>query len=72
VVTDLPPGGRVVLTIFRAGVTFMDGTTVKTLTAADFVDGVAYVEFRYPSDLGGGYCHYMDVYDAQNWHLGRR
>jgi hypothetical protein len=50
----------------------MDGTTVKTLTAADFVDGVAYVEFRYPSDLGGGYCHYMDVYDAQNWHLGRR
>jgi hypothetical protein len=72
VVTDLPAGGRVVLTIYRAGVTFLDGTTVKTLTAADFVDGVAYVEFRYPSDMSGGYCHYIDVYDAQNRLLGRR
>jgi hypothetical protein len=72
VVTDLPPGGRVVLTIFRAGVTFMDGTTVMTLTAEDFVEGVAYVDFRYPSGMSGGYCHYIDVYDAQNRYLGRR
>lgn len=72
VVTDLPPGGRVVLTVFRAGVTFLDGTTVKTLTAEDFVEGVAYVDFRYPSGMSGGYCHYIDVYDAQNRHLGRR
>ena len=72
VVTDLPVGGRVVLTIYRAGVTFMDGTTVMTLTAADFINGVAYVDFLYPSDLTGGYCHYIDVYDAQNRNLGRR
>jgi hypothetical protein len=72
VVTDLPPGGRVVLTIFRAGVTFLDGTTVKTLTSADFVEGVAYVDFRYPAGMTGGYCHYIDVYDAQNRYLGRR
>jgi hypothetical protein len=30
------------------------------------------VEFRYPSDMSGGYCHYIDVYDAQNRLLGRR
>jgi hypothetical protein len=72
VVTDLPAGGRVVLTIFRAGVTFLDGTTVMTLAAEDFVEGVAYVDFRYPSGMSGGYCHYIDVYDAQNRYLGRR
>jgi PA14 domain/Bacterial TSP3 repeat len=72
VVTGLPVGGRVVITIFRAGVKFMDGTSVKTLTLADFVDGVAWIDFHYPAKLGGGYCHYMDVYDAQNRHLGRR
>jgi hypothetical protein len=71
-VTDLPPGGRVVLTIFRAGVTFLDGTTVMTLQAEDFVDGVAYVDFRYPPGMAGGYCHYIDVYDAQGRNLGRR
>jgi len=72
VITDLPVGGRVVLTIFRAGVTFIDGTTLKTLTAPDFIEGVAYVDFRYPPEMGGGYCHYIDVYDAENRHLGRR
>jgi hypothetical protein len=72
VVTNLPAGGRVVLTIFRAGVTFMDGTTVKTLNASDFVDGVANVDFRFPPNLTGGYCHYIDVYDSENRYLGRR
>ena len=72
VVTDLPVGGRVVVTIFRAGTTFMDGTTVVTLTSEDFVNGVAYLQFRFPTGMDGGYCHYIDVYDAQNNHLGRR
>lgn len=71
VVTDLPPGGRVVITIFRAGVTFLDGTTVRTLTAADFNEGVVYLDFLYPAGMSGGYCHYIDIYDAQNRHLGR-
>jgi hypothetical protein len=71
VVSDLPPGGRVVVTIFRAGVSFMDGTTVKTLVASDLEEGVAYLDFRYPQGMSGGYCHYIDVYDGQNRYLGR-
>jgi hypothetical protein len=71
-VTDLPVGGRVVITIFRAGVTFMDGTTVMTLTDADFVNGVAYLQFRFAPGITGGYCHYIDVYDGQNHFMGRR
>lgn len=46
VVTDFPPGGKVVITIYRAGVSFLDGTTVITLTEADFINGVAYIDFR--------------------------
>jgi hypothetical protein len=71
-VTDLPVGGRVVITIFRSGVTFMDGTTVMTLTDTDFVNGVAYLQFRFAPGITGGYCHYMDVYDGQNHFMGRR
>jgi PA14 domain/Bacterial TSP3 repeat len=71
-VTDLPPGGKVVMTIFRAGVTFMNGTTVLELRAEDFRNGVAYVDFRYPASMMGGYCHYTDIYDASGRNLGRR
>lgn len=71
VVTYLPTGGRVVLTIFRAGVTFLDGTLVKELSAADFAEGVVWVDFRYPAGMTGGFCHYTDIYDGQNRHLGR-
>jgi acylphosphatase len=72
VVTDLTPGSRVVITIFRAGVTFMDGTTAMTLSAADFVNDVAYLQFRFAPGITGGYCHYIEVYDAQNHFMGRR
>lgn len=71
-VGGLPEGGKVVITIFRSGVTFLDGTSVKELYAADFEEGIAYLEFRYPDAMGGGYCHYIDVYDAGGRHLGRR
>jgi hypothetical protein len=72
VVTDLPASGRVVITIFRAGVTFMDGTSVMTLMPADFVNGVAYLQFRFAPGITGGYCHYIDVFDSQNHCMGRR
>jgi hypothetical protein len=72
VITDFPPGGTVVITIFRAGVTFLDGTIVMTLTESDFENGVAYIDFRYPPEMSGGYCHYTDLYDAQGRNLGRR
>jgi hypothetical protein len=72
VVTDLPAGGRAVITIFRSGVTFMDGTTVMTLADTDFVNGVAYLQFRFAPGITGGYCHYIDVYDSQGHSFGRR
>ena len=70
--TGLPPGGTLVITIFRAGVTFLDGTTVKTVSAQDFKDGVIMLEFLFPVGMTGGYCHYIDVYDRNGVCLGRR
>lgn len=72
VVTDLPPGGTVKITIFRSGIMFLDGSTVKTLTVDDMDNGIFYLEFLYPEGMDGGYCHYIDVYDANNNLLGRR
>lgn len=71
VVTNLPPGGSMVVTIFKAGVTFLDGTRTLTLLEGDFEDGVVYIDFRYPENMRGGYCHYVDIYDADGNHLGR-
>ena len=72
VVTDLPPGGTVKITIFRAGVMFLDGATVKFLSVDDFTNGIAYLEFLFPQGMAGGYCHYIDVYDAAGHLIGRR
>ena len=72
VVLDLPPGGKVVVTIFRAGVIFTDGSLEKTFYNEDLVNGVAYLEFLMPTELGGGYCHYLDIYDADGNLLSRR
>lgn len=71
VVTGMPPGGYIEVTIFKSGVTFLDGTRVLRLYEGDFVDGVVYIDFRYPQDMQGGYCHYVDIYDADDNHLGR-
>lgn len=72
VVTGLPEGATVVVTIFRAGVTFMDGTTTLTLSASDFVNDLYNLEFLFPDTLSGGYCHYIDIYDRNGGYLGRR
>ena len=72
VVLDLPPGGKVVITIFRSGVTFPDGTKKKTYYAEDFVNGIVYLEFLMPIGTNGGYCHYINIYDANGALLGRR
>ena len=64
--TNLPPGGYAVIKIFRSGVTFLDGTTVKTIRAEDLDEyGVANIGFYFPVGQGGGYCHYVDVHDAE-------
>ena len=72
VVTDLPPGGKVKISIFKAGVTFLDGTTVKYFTEADFIDGILKLQFLFPVSTPGGYCHYVDIIDADGKVLGRR
>lgn len=72
VVLDLPPGGKVEITIFRAGVTFPDGTKKKTLYASDFNNGLANIQFLFPQGMNGGYCHYIDIYDQNGAYLGRR
>jgi len=72
VITDLPPGGKVVINIYRAGVTFMDGTKTLTLTSADFVNGIYDLEFLFPLGMAGSYCHYVTVYDRNGVALGTR
>jgi len=71
-ISDLPPGGSLKISIFRSGVTFTDGSTTMTLTAADFVNGIYTLEFLFPIGMQGGYCHHIDVYDRYGNLLGRR
>ncbi|MFC4992844.1 PA14 domain-containing protein [Rubritalea tangerina] len=72
VVQDLPEGGKVVVTIFRSGVSFLDGSSQKTFTAADVRDEIIYLQFLVPNGQNGGYCHYIDVYDENGDKIGRR
>ena len=71
VADNLPPDGRVKVKIKTSGITFLDGTVVKVLTAEDFGDsGVAYLEFNYPEGARTSFCHRMYVYDGNNVLLG--
>lgn len=72
VATDLPVGGKVVVRIFRAGVTFPDGTKTRVLRSEDFINGVVYLDFLFPTGMAGGYCHHLDIYDRNGAYLGRR
>lgn len=72
VATDLPPGGKIVVRIFRAGVIFPDGTKTKTLFASDFINGVVHLDFLFPIGMGGGYCHHLDIYDRNGAFITRR
>lgn len=64
VFTDLPPGATIEITAFRSGVSFLDGSSKLTLTAADLDNGVVNVSFLINKGLTGGYCHYVTIYDA--------
>ncbi|SHK32018.1 PA14 domain-containing protein [Rubritalea squalenifaciens DSM 18772] len=72
VVQDLPPGGKVVVTIFRNGVMFPDGTKEMTFYYEDLVDGLVYLQFLLPEGQNGGYCHNVSVYDADGKLLNKR
>lgn len=69
VVLGLPEGAYVELSIFRSGIIFTDGSSVKRLYAADFEDGLAFVDFLFPKNLPGGYCHHLSIYDADGTRL---
>ena len=70
--TGLPDGGSIVVTITRAGVSFLDGTTTLTLIADDFVNGIYNLEFLFPTELTGGYCHTVEVLDRNGDVIARR
>jgi len=64
VVTDLPAGAYVEVESIRSGLTFLDGSGLLTLTAADFVDGVYSIEMLIPENFTGGFCHRVTIYDS--------
>ena len=64
-VTNLPQGASIIVNIFAAGVTFPDGTTRKTFTAADLDEhGVLIFELLMPVDRVGAPCHNIWIHDA--------
>ena len=72
VATNLPPGGKVVVNIFRAGVTFLDGSKNLTLRSEDFVNGVFHLNFLFPMGMKGGYCHHLKIYDRNGKQIAQR
>lgn len=71
-ILNLPTGGRVELSIFRAGVLFLDGTTFRRIDPQDVVNGSVPLSFLFPLGMPGGYCHYVSVYDRNGTLLGTR
>jgi len=69
VVLNLPEGAYVEISIFRTGVIFPDGSTEKRLYASDFEDGLVFVDFLFPGNLSGGYCHHLSIYDRDGVRL---
>lgn len=65
-ITNLPQGATIRIHIFAGGVTFLDGTTTKILTAEDFDEnGVFMLEMLKPAERLGAACHELSILDAQ-------
>jgi len=71
-VLNLPPGARVDVNIFRAGVMFSNGTTLKSVYPVDLTNGSTILQFLFPLGQSGGYCHNLLVYDRNGLYLGTR
>jgi hypothetical protein len=71
-VLNLPAGGRVDVSIFRAGVLFPNGTTLRSIYPADLTNGWVSLTFLYPLGQSGGYCHTLLIYDRNGLYLGTR
>jgi hypothetical protein len=61
---DLPVGWTVDVSIFRAGVTFRDGTVARTYSRSDLENGILSLEMLHPITLAGGLCHRYVIRDA--------
>lgn len=71
-VTNLPVGGRIDVTIVRAGVMFANGSTFKSIYPADLTNGWVNLVFLFPLGQSGGYCHSLTVYDRDGTLIGGR
>jgi hypothetical protein len=71
-VLNLPAGGRIDVSIYRAGVMFPDGSTLRSIYPADLTNGWVNLEFLYPLGQPGGYCHKLLVYDRNGLYLETR
>jgi hypothetical protein len=70
--THLPPGGRIDVSIFRAGVMFRNGSMLKSIYPADLTQGWVNLEFLFPQGAAGGYCHSLQIYGRNGEYLGTR
>jgi hypothetical protein len=71
-VVNLPPGARIEVDIFRAGVLFPNGTTQRTVYPSELVNGSVTLKFLFPLGMPGGYCHTLAIYDRNGFLLGQR
>ena len=60
---DLPVGWTVDVSIFKAGVTFRDGTIARTYSRSDLENGILSLEMLHPTTLAGGLCHRFVIRD---------
>jgi PA14 domain/Bacterial TSP3 repeat len=71
-VVSLPSGARIDVTIFRSGVMFANGSTLRSIYPADLHNGWINLEFLFPIGQPGGYCHSLQVYDRNGAYIGTR
>ncbi len=68
ILNRITPDTRIEVEIFVNGVTFDDGTTFKTFTAADFDRfGRVYVKFLLPAGVKSAFCHRIHVYERDTY-----
>jgi hypothetical protein len=66
--SELPEDVRLQVEIFKAGVTFVDGTIEKWLTAEDLdAFGRCDLVMLKPEDLLGSVCHQISVYEGEDF-----
>jgi hypothetical protein len=71
-ILNLPPGARIEVGIFRAGVMFLNGATVQQIHSSAVINGSVHLEFLFPLGMPGGYCHHVSVFDRNGILLGIR